>query len=400
MKFNLNNFLLAVSFALDYVERDIFGFVLNHGRRVAYTSLMIGKRLGLPEDDLADLVSLAILHDNGMGGYLVSSHVEHCPNPAQIEGVKEHCVIGEKNVSAYPFLRDEKNVILYHHERVDGSGIFHLKGSEIPLKSQIISLADHLDIMFNLSKIWGDGKDRGEQYVSQISGRRYSELLCDAFLLEINRVSYHLDQEDGNIAGALEHFAPKKFIDVDYKKIREISKTFSMIIDSKSKFTSRHSHGLAQKAEKMADYYQYDDETTTKLCIAADLHDLGKLLIPNEILEADRKLTKSEFARIQSHVYYTRQALSKISGFEDITEWASNHHEKLNGTGYPYGLMAEDLDFNSRLLGCLDIYQALTEDRPYHKGKKHKEVMEIIDNMAQGGFLEPEIVNDIRQVFA
>lgn len=92
-------------------------------------------------------------------------------------------------------------------------------------------------------------------------------------------------------------------------------------------------------------------------------------------------------------------SLSKISGFKEITEWAANHHEKLNGKGYPYGLTAKDLDFNSRLLGCLDIYQALTEERPYRSGMGHCEVMPILYNMANEGFIDKVIVADIDKVF-
>ena len=113
MKFDLNNFLLAVSFALDYVERDIFGVPLNHGKRVAYTSLMIGRQLGMAEDDLADLVSLAVLHDNGLSEYIANKRPQ---KKVKLENIKAHCTIGERNVKNYPFLRNERDVILYHHE--------------------------------------------------------------------------------------------------------------------------------------------------------------------------------------------------------------------------------------------------------------------------------------------
>lgn len=193
---------------------------------------------------------------------------------------------------------------------------------------------------------------------------------------------------------------PARVIDLSYAEVREITEVLSNIIDAKSKFTERHSRGLAEKADIMAKFYAYDDEQRTKLVIAADLHDLGKLLIPNSILEANRALNEDEIAQIQSHTYYTRKVLSQIDGFQDITEWASNHHEKLNGTGYPYGKTAEDLDFNSRLMGCLDIYQALTEDRPYRKGMNHAKAIKIMADMADNKLIEPVIVADVNEVFS
>lgn len=400
MKFDLNNFLLAVSFALDYIEKDVFGLALNHGKRVAYDSLMLGKRLGMDEDDLADLVSLAVLHDNGLSEYISAQHARSLTKPTQFENVKDHCIIGEKNVENYPFLREEKTIILYHHEKLDGSGLFHLKGSEIPLKAQIISFADYIDIKFDSSKMYGEYKNRVKEHIVKLRDKKFSPAICDAFFDEINRASYRLDQEDGNIVNAINRYTPQKYMIMDYKRVREISMIFSRIIDAKSKFTGRHSKGLSEKAGAMAAFYHYSEEKTIKLHIAADLHDLGKLLIANDILEAERKLTTDEFAKIQSHTYYTRVAMERISGFEDITEWAANHHEKLNGKGYPYGLTAKDLDFNSRLLGCLDIYQALTEDRPYRSGMGHLEGMKIMTDMADGGFIDKGIVRDIGEVFA
>ena len=88
-----------------------------------------------------------------------------------------------------------------------------------------------------------------------------------------------------------------------------------------------------------------------------------------------------------------------INGFEEITKWASNHHEKLDGSGYPEGLVAKDLDFNSRLITCLDIYQALREDRPYRKSMDHNKAMEILKSMAEAGQLDHIIVDDINSVF-
>lgn len=137
-----------------------------------------------------------------------------------------------------------------------------------------------------------------------------------------------------------------------------------------------------------------------KLIIAADLHDLGKLAISNDILDCPRKLTDEEFELVKKHVYYTRIALQEIKGFEDITEWASNHHKKLNGKGYPFGKTEKDLDFNSRLMACLDIYQALTEERPYREGLIHKEAMKILYEMCSRGFIDGNITEDIDRVFS
>jgi HD-GYP domain-containing protein (c-di-GMP phosphodiesterase class II) len=132
---------------------------------------------------------------------------------------------------------------------------------------------------------------------------------------------------------------------------------------------------------------KYDEEKCIKMKIAGLLHDIGKLSIPIEILDKNGKLTPEEFDIIKSHVYYTRIILDKIEDIPDISEWASNHHEKLNGAGYPAGITGAELSEESRILAVCDIYQALTEDRPYRCGLKVEKALSIMDDMVDGGFI-------------
>ncbi|MDR1143634.1 MAG: phosphohydrolase, partial [Spirochaetaceae bacterium] len=89
-----------------------------------------------------------------------------------------------------------------------------------------------------------------------------------------------------------------------------------------------------------------------------------------------------------------------IEGFGHICGWAANHHEKLDGSGYPFGKKAEDLDFNSRLIACIDIYQAVSEERPYHPGRNHAETMKVLYDMAERGKIDGGIVRDLDAVLA
>ena len=187
--------------------------------------------------------------------------------------------------------------------------------------------------------------------------------------------------------------------ELNYNEIRTITKTLSKIIDAKSEYTQTHSSGLSEKLEKMAEFYKMDTIMILKLLIATDLHDLGKLVISSDLLDKPGKLSEEEFVEIKKHPKITKVCLQDISGFKEITKWASNHHEKLDGSGYPEGLIAKDLDFNSRLIACLDIYQALREDRPYRKSMDHNKAMEILNGMVEVGQLDHIIVADINSVF-
>lgn len=401
MIFNLNEFLMAVSFALDFVEIDLLGLPSNHGKRVAFISLKIAEYLGLSEEEKYDMVSLGILHDNGVNQRFLNDRLVMDARGVRtlVESKKDHCIIGEKNVRYYPFLTDVKDVIKYHHERYDGEGFFNINGGDIPLMSQILFLADTIEISFAARGLNTKNKHEIESFIKSEENRMFSKKVVDAFLSISNNVNFWVDLKNDFITNAINRDLPVYNTNINLTQIHEITKTFSSIIDSKSKFTQKHSMELSEKAGIMADYYNLDEDEKMKLIIAADLHDIGKLAVPNSILDSPRKLNEREFTTIKEHSYYTRLSLEQISGFEDITEWASNHHEKLNGTGYPFGKTADKLDFNSRLLTCLDIYQALTEERPYRVPLSHHEAMNILEDMADDGLIDCIIVSDIDNVF-
>ncbi|MCI1578730.1 MAG: HD domain-containing protein [Clostridium beijerinckii] len=402
MLFRLNEFLMAVSFALDFVEMDILGMASNHGKRTAYISISIAKELGLNSEELHDVAALAMLHDNGLSEYSLHEKLatKELKNAALLEGVKEHCTIGESNIKNYPLLTNVKNIIKYHHERYDGTGFFSLRGEEIPLMSQIIAIADALEKTFDLQNNNQDMQNKVCEFVRNQENISFSSRIVKAFFKVTEEKKFWMNLENSFISIELEKRIPKHSLELSFEEIHGITNVLSKIIDSKSSYTQRHSQGLSEKAAIMADFYNLEKEEKMKLIIAADLHDIGKLAVPNDVLDKPDKLSNEEFKIIMKHPEYTRLALQEIKGFEDITEWASNHHEKLNGKGYPIGMTDKELDFNSRLMTCLDIYQALTEERPYREGLAHEKAMEILKSIMDNGFIDTKITRDIDYVFS
>lgn len=100
---------------------------------------------------------------------------------------------------------------------------------------------------------------------------------------------------------------------------------------------------------------------------------------------------------MKQHTYYTFQILNLIDGFESINQWASFHHEKLNGTGYPFHLNAKDLCTGSRIMSVSDIYSALVENRPYRRGLERDDIFKILDNQVKEGAIDKEIVMLLRE---
>ena len=389
--FDLNRFLKAVSFAIDFVEIDVLGGSQNHSRRVAYISLRIAEKLGLSAADKSDIIACSVMHDNGLCEESLRTELNFrkLPQLRRMEGLKEHCTFGERNIKEYPLAGKNKNIVKYHHENWDGSGFFGLKSDEIPILAQIIGLADFVDNLYHFET--GKKKDITD-FIRKNKNIRFSPIVADAFLFVSSHPKFWLDLKNETILFALEAHSVPNILEISWNEIFGITKVFTSIIDSKSRFTGRHSTGIIQKTKIACNFYEYDEISKTKMLIAASLHDLGKLAVSPAILEKPAKLSFEEMEVMKAHTYYTKLALNQVEHFEEIKEWAANHHERLDGSGYPEGLNESQLCFNSRLLACIDIFQALTEDRPYRKGMSFNDTFEIMKKMADHNFIDRDIL--------
>lgn len=400
MKFNLNRYLLGLSFAIDCVESELLGVTTNHGKRVAYVSMRMAKAMGMSDAEIFDIAALAILHDNGLAEERLTYQGGHVDRLYQVEDLPEHCRIGEENVSAFPFQSVVPGIINDHHEHWDGSGFFGRQGDAIPLMAQIIGLADYTDLVCRFQTPDPANRAAIHDFVNQRKGHAFSPDLVDVFRQVSSSPAFWYDLQDPFIQAALDRTMSERTVEITWGRVLEISRVFSRIIDSKSRFTLSHSCGLEEKVGHMADHFNKGAEERLKLRIAASLHDVGKLAIPNTILDKPGKLTDEERQTVTIHTYYTRLCLERIPGFEEITEWAANHHEKLDGRGYPLGLGKEALDFNARLMTVLDIYQALTEERPYRQSLSHRRTMEIIGKLRDSGEVDAQIVDEVDRAFS
>jgi HD-GYP domain-containing protein (c-di-GMP phosphodiesterase class II) len=390
MKLNRNEFVSAFALALDFLEASFRkNNESNHSRRVSLLAVRLGEQLALPPEDMFDLYAAAMMHDNG-----ITTSVYNKINNGKASSLEKsisHCLTGEANLKSFPFVVPRNGVILYHHESYDGSGYFGVSGDNIPLLAHIIHLADIVEIMYN------KGIDRHSiaDRIAKWKGVQFSPVLCEAFAALNANISFWLSLDNRFIPGQLAQSVPCYPMDLSLQELIPIAGIISKLIDEKSPFTGRHSQGIAEKSAIMACFYNFDEDRSAKLVMAAHLHDAGKLAVPNEVLDKPDKLTPEEFDLVRPHTFYTRRMLETIAGLEDVTEWASNHHEKLDGSGYPYGLSEKDLCFESRLMACIDIYQALTEERPYRKPLAHSEVSRIMFDMAQRQAISRDIAADV-----
>ena len=143
------------------------------------------------------------------------------------------------------------------------------------------------------------------------------------------------------------------------------ARAFARIIDAKSPFTYRPSERVAETATAMAEHMALPTYAVRDQGRAGLLHDIGKLAVSNLILDKPGPLTHAGYAQVKQHPRLTYDTLVRLAPFRGIAEVAASHHEKLDGSGYHRGVTAQDLSLPSRILAVADVFDALSQDRPY-----------------------------------
>ncbi len=264
-------------------------------------------------------------------------------------------------------------------EHWDGGGYpMSLRGHEIPAISSIMGVAQHLDAFC---------MDRGPQAaidtLVERSKRWFDPELCKA-AVELHQ-SGHLwlhclpgdpvhDAQSAVLKLHADAQHPLSALDID-----SICEAFADVVDAKSPFTYRHSLGVRDAAVAMGDVLGLSEHRMSVLRRSALLHDLGKLGVSNSILDKPSKLTDAEFTAVKGHPSMSAQILRQVECFDEIALIAGEHHEKLDGTGYPHGLTGHALSFESKILAVADIFGALSEDRPYRGPLGPDQIRAIMD---------------------
>lgn len=379
MKSDTRSLIEGLSYALDAAEKSY----LSHSKHVAFISVMIANEMNLDYENIEVLYYSALLHDIGA---------------RDSYDIKEHCIVGQDILSKLPIDTRIPEIIYFHHDLYNGTGAFGKSGDDIPLQAQIISVSDVFDKTFGQSKTVDiELLENIMAWIDQVQDF-FNPVILEALKKILRRENTLLDYFSSDFEAVLSSRVMVKTIAIDFEGIRKFAEVFSRIIDNRSPFTFEHSNGLAKVVSKVIIALGYDTGIQNEMYISSLLHDLGKLAISNDIIDKPGKLSVEERFEVNKHTYYTRWILEKINGFEKIVDYASNHHEKINGEGYPYHLKEGEIGVLDRIMGICDVYQALTEDRPYRLKMETSRVWSIIDNMAEKNELDTALVSKIKVI--
>lgn len=413
--------LSALSFALDLTE----GQPPGHAVRSCAIGMHLGHELGLPLEALADLYYALLIKDAGcstnsskmmqilgtddiagkrdavaidwtrIGWESVQYALSHVKTGApfleRVQALFLLAVNQKQNAKILNQMRCERGADIARriglseaaagaiqclNEHWDGLGQpVGLRKDQIPLLSRIMNVAQTTEIFYSLGGRAGPA--RAVEIARKRSGSWFDPDVVKAFCSIAFRDSFRADVE--NAAVRVNQLEPREdFLTADEGALDNICLAFADVIDAKSPFTYRHSTGVASAAVAIARSLDLSAPEVSTIRRAALLHDIGKLSVPNTILDKPDKLTNDEWTVVRRHPYYSHEVLRRIPGFSGIAEMAASHHEKLDGSGYFRNMGAEQLSLPARILVVADIYDALAAKRPYRDELPLETVLSII----------------------
>jgi putative nucleotidyltransferase with HDIG domain len=416
----LSEIISALSYALDLTE----GQPLGHSVRACMIGMRLGRQMGMNADEQADLYYALLLKDAGCSSN--ASRLFHILNADEIRAkgdlkTKDWTRIGFESLhyalthvaTGMPFLQrmqrlfqvaatqqqDSCTLVKIRCERGsyiakqlgfseavaasiysldehwNGGGYPHgLRNQEIPLFSRIANLSQTLDVFLDAK-----GPAAAVEAAHNRSGRWFDPELVKAAASLAKSGELWSGLDDKDLVRKVASLEPEhRRMTASEASVDRICAAFAEVIDAKSPFTYRHSNGVADAAVEIGQWFGMSAKGLKQLRRAALLHDIGKLSVPNSILEKPGRLTNEEWVSVKNHPYYTLEILKKIPGFERLSQDAAAHHEKLDGSGYWRGWGSEQLSRFARILAVADIFDALHAKRPYRDGMPLEKVFQIL----------------------
>lgn len=248
------------------------------------------------------------------------------------------------------------------------------RGDQIPLLARIANLAQCVEIFHARA-----GREAALRVARKRRGTWFDPKLVDLLLRWRNDHAWWDELRSPEILERVVAEEPGDRVrTVDEEGLDALAGAFAEIVDAKSPFTFCHSTNVARYARAVAEQVGMNAAEQRRLYRAGLLHDVGKLGVSSNILEKRGPLSPAERKDMERHPLYTWEILSPVEAFRGFARMAALHHEKLDGSGYPWGVSGDGLEPAARILCVADIYEALTADRPYRAGMPHGVAMDIL----------------------
>ncbi|NOH71582.1 HD domain-containing protein [Vibrio pectenicida] len=394
---DLRKLLFEIATALDAVGVDD----IQHGYRVAYMAYQCSKRMGWEEELTQVSFALGLIHDCG-----VSKPKERASLFAtlQPDNVQAHCNKGYQLLRVCPPLAELALPILYHHTEWSILSNESQPSSTDKKLASLIFICDRVDFLYlgstldQFGHLTSSDKNLIVNELMESSGSLFEPGLvaCMSELIHCDDFWFSMQPEYIETMASRFPSVPFFAARMGLENSISVAELFAEIVDTKSPFTCQHSRKVARLSAFIGKKLGFSAKAQRMLYLAGLVHDIGKLKTPSVVLHKPTDLTKQEYACIKRHATDTRHTLMNIFQSSQIVEWAANHHERLDGSGYPLGKSANDIDLPSRIIAIGDVFQALTQSRPYRQGLTINEALQIIRALVEDGKLD-QLVFDCLQ---
>ena len=390
---NLADLLFSVSEAMDLSDPSL----VHHQIRTAFVSSELARAAGLDYEHIERLFVAALLHDIGALSpeEKIGAHLYEDLRP------EPHCQRGARLFREAFWLEPSAQIIDWHHTTMQTHTNAGRSLAEFNvLGSQLLYLADHLERAIRRDTFILHQTDQLRARIHELAGNAIHDDVVSLFD-EISRADHFwLTLVSKDLERQLQERNLLRSIDLGYEAAHSIASVFKDMTDFRSRFTATHSTGVATCARCIAEVLAFAGKDLQQIELAGVLHDVGKLVVPNAILCKPTRLTPEEYAVVRQHPYYTHRILSRVRGFEQIAEWASYHHERLDGSGYCEQLGRAELDVGAKIVAVADVAMAIAERRPYRDPGNEATVLNELLGMSERGLLEPQIVEALADNFS
>jgi HD-GYP domain-containing protein (c-di-GMP phosphodiesterase class II) len=385
---SLSDLLIPFSLAVDLAE----GKRRGHAQRVAYIALALAAKVGADPETRLDACYAGLFHDigtipagAGLSGLtrgderlVFASLPLLSPEEAALEArssspelvadrIVDHSVHGARAALDLALPSEAVRGISCHHERWDGTGYPHgLAKQAIPLAGRITALTDHMEAVISQEPSPLAARRNLPHWLARLAGGAADPELVAAAksLASGDNFWLGLFSEDlaANIAGECGALRESRA-----NRLLAFAERFAELMDSRFNFTAGVSGRVARLSESLGKSMGLPVHRLRLLRIAALLHDVGQLGVPESIMAKPAILTVEELEVLRQHPVHSSEILAGVPGLEEVAQWAAAHHERLDGRGYPEGRAEGQIPLEARILAIADAYVAITSDRPHRR---------------------------------
>jgi HD-GYP domain-containing protein (c-di-GMP phosphodiesterase class II) len=306
--------------------------------------------------------------------------------------IHSHCTSAALLADRIGLGPDVQTAVAFTFERYDGGGLpAGAHGDAIPIQMRVAQLADMVEVHQRAY-----GVDGAVAMARRRRGGQFHPQVVDTFIEHVGAILAGPAAGDA-WAAALQQ-APDRHQRLDPQSLDSLLIALGDFVDMKCPFTLGHSRAVAQLAGDAAIAAGLDSDAVALTRRAGHVHDLGRIGVSNQIWSKPGPLTAAEFERVRLHPYLTVRILSQVAGLEQVAQLAGNHHECVNGSGYPRGLAGTAISLPDRLLAAAVGYQSAREPRPYREELTPDAAARQLQERVRAGGLDPVAVEAVLHV--